>query len=115
MSFRDFVLLAAVCFVWGLNLVVTRWVVADAGVPPVFFAGMRFAGIALVLFWFGLVCGAIEPGKQAEIRRLEAMPDLLDLGDSDASRLRGSNLRQPRRDANPHSASDQFQQRPASA
>lgn len=52
MSFRDFVLLAAVCFVWGLNLVVTRWVVADAGVPPLFFAGMRFAGIALVLLWF---------------------------------------------------------------
>lgn len=52
MSFRDFALLAAVCFVWGLNLVVTRWVIADAGVPPLFFAGMRFAGIALVLFWF---------------------------------------------------------------
>lgn len=52
MNFRDFLLLAAVCFVWGLNLVVTRWVVADAGVPPVFFAGLRFAGIALVLFWF---------------------------------------------------------------
>ncbi len=52
MNFRDFLLLSAVCFVWGLNLVVTRWVVADAGVPPVFFAGMRFAGIALVLFWF---------------------------------------------------------------
>ncbi|MEL6862408.1 MAG: DMT family transporter, partial [Pseudomonadota bacterium] len=46
-----FLLLSAVCFVWGLNLVVTRWVVADAGVPPIFFAGMRFAGIALVLFW----------------------------------------------------------------
>jgi O-acetylserine/cysteine efflux transporter len=52
MNFRDFVLLAAVCFVWGLNLVVTRWVVADAGVPPIFFAAMRFAGIALVLLWF---------------------------------------------------------------
>ncbi len=52
MSFRDFILLAAVCFVWGLNLVVTRWVVADAGVPPIFFAAMRFAGIALVLVWF---------------------------------------------------------------
>ena len=52
MNFRDFVLLSAVCFVWGLNLVVTRWVVADAGVPPLFFAAMRFAGIALVLFWF---------------------------------------------------------------
>ncbi|MEL6857272.1 MAG: DMT family transporter [Pseudomonadota bacterium] len=52
MNFRDFILLAAVCFVWGLNLVVTRWVVADAGVPPLFFAAMRFAGIALVLIWF---------------------------------------------------------------
>lgn len=52
MNFRDFTLLSAVCFVWGLNLVVTRWVVADAGVPPLFFAGLRFAGIALVLVWF---------------------------------------------------------------
>ena len=52
MSVRDFLLLSAICFVWGLNLVVTRWVIADAGVPPVFFAGVRFAGIALVLFWF---------------------------------------------------------------
>lgn len=52
MNFRDFILLSAVCFVWGLNLVVTRWVVADAGVPPLFFAAMRFAGIALVLIWF---------------------------------------------------------------
>lgn len=52
MNFRDFILLSAVCFVWGLNLVVTRWVVSDAGVPPLFFAAMRFAGIALVLVWF---------------------------------------------------------------
>ena len=52
MNFRDFLLLAGVCFVWGLNLVVTRWVIADAGVPPIFFAAMRFAGIALVLLWF---------------------------------------------------------------
>ena len=52
MQFRDFVLLSAVCFVWGLNLVVTSWVVVDAGLPPVFFAALRFAGIALVLFWF---------------------------------------------------------------
>jgi O-acetylserine/cysteine efflux transporter len=52
MGFRDFLLLFAVCFVWGLNLVVTRWVVADAAVPPVFFAAVRFAGIALVLIPF---------------------------------------------------------------
>ena len=47
MSFRDFILLFAVCLVWGLNIVVTRWVVADIGVPPIFFAGIRFAGV----FW----------------------------------------------------------------
>ncbi len=52
MGFRDFILLFAVCFVWGLNLVVTRWVVADAAVPPVFFASVRFLGIALVLVPF---------------------------------------------------------------
>ncbi|WP_084421081.1 DMT family transporter [Henriciella litoralis] len=52
MGFRDFLLLFAVCFVWGLNLVVTRWVVADAAVPPVFFASIRFLGIALVLVPF---------------------------------------------------------------
>lgn len=52
MGFRDFVLLFAVCFVWGLNLVVTRWVVADASVPPIFFAAVRFLGIALVLIPF---------------------------------------------------------------
>lgn len=52
MNFRDFILLSAICFVWGLNIVVTRWVVFDAGVPPVFFAGLRFAGIALVLLYF---------------------------------------------------------------
>lgn len=52
MTFRDFLLLSAVCFVWGLNLVVTRWVVTEAGVPPVFFAGVRFVGIALILMWF---------------------------------------------------------------
>ena len=34
MNFRDFTLLFAVCLVWGLNIVVTRWAVADAGIPP---------------------------------------------------------------------------------
>ena len=52
MQFKDFALLAIICFVWGLNLVVTRWVIADAGIPPLFFAAMRFLGIALVLVYF---------------------------------------------------------------
>lgn len=52
MTFRDFSLLFAVCLVWGLNIVVTRWAVADAGVPPIFFAAVRFFGIAALLFMF---------------------------------------------------------------
>lgn len=52
MNFRDFVLLFSVCFVWGLNIVVTRWVVFDAAVPPLFFAGLRFLGVAVLLLPF---------------------------------------------------------------
>ncbi len=52
MGFRDFALLFAVCFVWGLNIVVTRWVVFDAAVPPIFFAAVRFLGVALLLVPF---------------------------------------------------------------
>lgn len=49
MNFKDFTLLFTVCFVWGLNIVITRWVVFDAAVPPLFFAAVRFLGVALVL------------------------------------------------------------------
>lgn len=52
MGFRDFILLFAVCFVWGLNIVVTRWAVADASIPPLFFAAVRFMGIAILLIPF---------------------------------------------------------------
>lgn len=52
MTFRDFLFLSAICFVWGLNIVVTRWVVSDMAVPPLFFAAIRFLGVALVLIPF---------------------------------------------------------------
>lgn len=52
MGFRDFTLLFAVCFVWGLNIVITRWVVFDAGVPPIFFAAIRFLGVGVLLIPF---------------------------------------------------------------
>lgn len=52
MGFRDFSLLFAICFIWGLNIVVTRWVVFDAAVPPIFFAAVRFLGVAIVLIPF---------------------------------------------------------------
>ena len=52
MGFKDFSLLFTVCFVWGLNIVITRWVVFDAAVPPVFFAAIRFLGVAVLLVPF---------------------------------------------------------------
>ena len=52
MALRDFALLFAVCLVWGLNLVVTRWAVADMAIPPIFFAALRFLGVALCLVPF---------------------------------------------------------------
>jgi len=52
MAFKDFLLLFSVCFVWGLNIVITRWVVFDAAVPPIFFAAIRFLGVALLLIPF---------------------------------------------------------------
>lgn len=51
MPTRDFLLLLGVCFVWGTNIPVSKWVVQDMGVPPVFFAALRFSLIALVLAW----------------------------------------------------------------
>lgn len=45
----DFALLVAVCLFWALNLVLTRWTVTVGDVPPVFFAGIRVALLALVL------------------------------------------------------------------
>lgn len=52
MAIRDFALLCAVCLVWGLNLVVTRWAVADMAIPPIFFAALRFLGVAVCLIPF---------------------------------------------------------------
>lgn len=49
MTVRDFALLTAICMVWGLNIIISRWVFTSSDVEPLFYAGMRFALIALVL------------------------------------------------------------------
>ena len=53
MSARDFVLLIGVCALWALNTVVSAMVVAPghltpAGVPPLFYAALRFGVVTLV-------------------------------------------------------------------
>jgi O-acetylserine/cysteine efflux transporter len=45
----DFTLLSAVCLVWALNLIVTRWAVTDLAIPPIFFACVRVSLLAIVL------------------------------------------------------------------
>jgi len=48
MRFRDFALLVAVCLTWGFSNVVSKIVVGQWQVPPLYFAGVRFAVVALV-------------------------------------------------------------------
>lgn len=52
MKIQDFILLFVICIVWGLNLVLTRWVVSEGGLQPLFFAAIRFLGIFLLLHTF---------------------------------------------------------------
>ena len=47
MSFRDFGLLVLVCLVWASNNIVSKYVVSHLGVPPLFYAGLRFGIVAL--------------------------------------------------------------------
>lgn len=46
MSLRDFGLLVLVCLVWACNNIVSKIVVAHWGVPPLFYATVRFALVA---------------------------------------------------------------------
>ncbi|MDQ2891806.1 MAG: DMT family transporter [Pseudomonadota bacterium] len=52
MRFRDFLLLVAVCLTWGFSNVVSKIVVGQWLVPPLFFAAVRFAVVvAATLPW----------------------------------------------------------------
>ena len=47
MSLRDFGLLALVCLVWASNNIVSKYVVSHLGLPPRFYAAVRFGIVAL--------------------------------------------------------------------
>lgn len=47
MSFKDFALMAGVCLVWALNNIVSKLIISEHHVPPMFYAGARFALVAL--------------------------------------------------------------------
>src|ERR1700760_4205967 len=48
MSLRDFGLLTLVCLVWASNNIVSKYVVSHLGLPPLFYAALRFAVVAVV-------------------------------------------------------------------
>ncbi len=48
MKVKDFALLVAICLIWGASNVVSKLVVGNWQVPPLFFAAIRFALVLLV-------------------------------------------------------------------
>ncbi len=71
---RSFLLLVAVCFLWSLNVVISKLVVGDLGVPPLFYAAARSVIVVAVLaaylrplprqWWQAMLCGlAISGGS----------------------------------------------------
>lgn len=52
MPVRDFLLLVLTCALWALNVIVTRLVVGDLGVPPLAYAFARALLVLLVLFYW---------------------------------------------------------------
>lgn len=50
MSLRDLALLIIICLVWGLSNVVSKIVVGDWGIPPLFYTALRFAVVLAVTF-----------------------------------------------------------------
>jgi O-acetylserine/cysteine efflux transporter len=52
MPLRSFLLLTAICVVWGLNTVVSKLVVDGMGVPPLWYAAMRtLVALVVLLPW----------------------------------------------------------------
>src|SRR3546814_16164405 len=50
MRVRDFFLLVAVCLIWAFNNVLSKIIVTDWAVPPLFYAALRFAVVAMVMW-----------------------------------------------------------------
>lgn len=49
MALRDFALLALVCLLWAANNIVSKYVVAYLHAPPLFYAAVRFAIVAVAV------------------------------------------------------------------
>ena len=50
MALRDFALLVVICLLWASNNIVSKYVVAYLHAPPLFYAAVRFAIVAIAVF-----------------------------------------------------------------
>jgi drug/metabolite transporter (DMT)-like permease len=50
MTIRDFALMVAVCLAWALNSIVSKLIVTDYAVAPMFYAAARFTVVTLAVF-----------------------------------------------------------------
>lgn len=48
MALRDFFLLLVVCLVWAAHTIISKIVVSDMEIPPLFYAAVRYALVALI-------------------------------------------------------------------
>lgn len=49
MRVRDFLLLVAVCLIWAFNNVLSKIIVSNWAIPPLFYVTLRFAVVAVVM------------------------------------------------------------------
>ena len=49
MRIRDFLLLAAVCLIWAFNNVLSKIIVTNWAIPPLFYVTLRFSVVALLM------------------------------------------------------------------
>lgn len=52
MSVRDFLLFAGVCLVWAFNTIISKIIVTQFGVPPLFYSAARFLVVLIAVFPF---------------------------------------------------------------
>ena len=50
MALRDFALLVVICLLWASNNILSKYVVAYLHAPPLFYAAVRFAIVAIAVF-----------------------------------------------------------------
>ncbi|MFI5011353.1 MAG: DMT family transporter [Hyphomicrobiales bacterium] len=50
MYLRDLAIVVAICLIWGMNAIVSKIVVSELGVPPLFYGALRCVLITLAVF-----------------------------------------------------------------